>query len=143
MRRMPGDGTFRATDKQPARRLGGATGRGFMPGRSGNPAGRAKGLETLAREHTAEAIAALVAALRNPRERVPAAIALLDRGWGRPKQTFEADTSTSAILLHLDAAQAVSPQLVVALGEQRTINGHAEPAEPVDADLLMSHTPLE
>ena len=75
---MPGDGTpFRATDKQPARRLGGATGRGFMPGRSGNPAGRKKGDEALARQHTEAAIQALVKALENPKERVPA-VALLN-----------------------------------------------------------------
>jgi len=60
-----------------------------MPGRSGNPSGRAKGIEALAREHTPAAIAALVKALDNPRERVPAAIALLNRGWGLPRQIVE------------------------------------------------------
>jgi hypothetical protein len=40
--------------------------------------------------HTVDAIRAFVEALKRPKEAVPAAIALLDRGWGRPKQTFEA-----------------------------------------------------
>jgi hypothetical protein len=54
--------------------------------------------------HTVDAIRAFVEALKRPKTRaphalehlwgakeaVPAAIALLDRGWGRPKQTFEA-----------------------------------------------------
>jgi len=57
-------------------------------GVSGNPGGRAKGLEQIARAHTPAAIAALVAALKSTRERVPAAIALLDRGWGRPSQAI-------------------------------------------------------
>jgi hypothetical protein len=42
----------------------------------------------MAREHTPAAIAALVAALAEPRERVAAATALLDRGWGKPTQAI-------------------------------------------------------
>ena len=45
----------------------------FRPGFSGNPGGRPKGIEAIAREHTPAAIAAPVAALQNPRERVAAA----------------------------------------------------------------------
>lgn len=41
----------------------------------------------LARHFTAMAIQALVAALDDPRLRVQAAAALLDRGWGRPLHT--------------------------------------------------------
>lgn len=67
----------------------------FKPGQSGNPSGRkryeGKTLQTLAREHTPAAIQALVLALKSPRERVPAAIALLDRGWGKPVQMIAAD----------------------------------------------------
>ena len=138
--------SFRATGEQPARRLGGATGRGFLPGRSGNPAGRPKGIEALAREHTAAAIGALVKALENPKERVPAAVALLNRGWGLPRQTIETDPVTSPILLHLIAAKSISNELVAALERRTTINGDValdEKIEPPAADLLLQPPPLE
>ena len=64
----------------------------FQPGQSGNPSGRPKiikDLQELARVHTPEALAALVAALDKPGERVAAASALLDRGYGKPRQTTE------------------------------------------------------
>lgn len=43
----------------------------------------------LARLHTDEAIATLVEALKDRRNCVQAAIALLDRGWGKPKEQVE------------------------------------------------------
>lgn len=73
------------------KRLGGATGKGFLPGKSGNPGGQPGGiaeLRALARAHTPEAIGALVEIVRArkapPAARVAAATAILDRGWGRP-----------------------------------------------------------
>ena len=138
--------SFRATGEQLARRLGGATGRGFLPGRSGrsgNPAGRAKGLEALAREHTAEAIAALVAALKRPKEAVPAAVALLDRGWGRPVQAIAADPEHPPLQqLHLLAAHVVSRELILAL-EPQPAPSTAQPSQPKVVDLALIPPPTE
>jgi hypothetical protein len=66
----------------------------FVKGQSGNPSGRKKDdaplmeLRAIARQYTNEAILALVAALDDEKTRVPAAIALLDRGYGRPAQAI-------------------------------------------------------
>lgn len=69
----------------------------FQKGQSGNPGGRAKvalpdgrTLTEIAREHTPKAVDALVAVLdsmdASDAAKVSAATALLDRGWGRPRQ---------------------------------------------------------
>lgn len=63
-----------------------------MPGRSGNPSGQSKALaevRALARRHTHAAVATLVEVMKQgvpDAARLAAAIALLDRGWGRPPQ---------------------------------------------------------
>lgn len=63
----------------------------WEPGQSGNPKGRPPGTRArdLARAHTDEAIETLVGALKDKRTCVPAAIALLERGWGKPKEQVE------------------------------------------------------
>ena len=70
-----------------------ASGR-FAPGASGNPGGRPKdehGIAELARSHAPEAMERLVAVMRSKDERVSlqAAMAVLDRGFGRPKQAID------------------------------------------------------
>lgn len=86
----------------------------WKPGQSGNPAGRAKRVERSAAEQarnfTEEAIKALVVALHHPPSRVPAAVALLDRGWGKPLQTVH--TQSESTVLHLLAAQAIGTELL-------------------------------
>ena len=75
-------------------------GRPFPPGQSGNPGGRPKALkavEELARSHTTSAVSILNEIAKSKRSpaaaRVSACIALLDRGWGKPKQAIEATMS--------------------------------------------------
>ena len=65
-------------------------GRPFQPGKSGNPGGSPKAahsIQELARKHTPEAIETLVEIMLNEKRRrgarVSAAIALLDRAYGK------------------------------------------------------------
>jgi hypothetical protein len=64
----------------------------FQPGKSGNPGGRPKEvaeLKELAREHAETAINRLVYWLSsdNPKASVASALALLERGFGKPEGT--------------------------------------------------------
>jgi hypothetical protein len=73
------------------RTTGGITGRGFMPGRSGNPGGRPKGLAKATRALVGEDGMALVELwwsiasdpTRCDSGRLEASRLLADRGWGR------------------------------------------------------------
>jgi hypothetical protein len=88
-------------------------GRRFVKGQSGNPGGRPKAaldIQTLARQHTPDAIAALVAALASPKERVSAAVALLDRGWGRPTAFIAGDSSAAPLAIDFRWADATPAQ---------------------------------
>jgi len=73
-----------------------------------NPDGRPKivrDVQELARQHTPQAIQALVEALKDPKQKVSAACALLDRAYGRPTQSL-------ALHHHLAAAVASDADLV-------------------------------
>ena len=83
----------------------------FTLGQSGNPGGRPavlKTLQALAREHTEEAIQALVEALNVPATRVAAATALLDRGYGRPVQTANLRVIQSVEDLSTEELEAIA-----------------------------------
>lgn len=72
----------------------------FQKGKSGNPGGRpkkllpnGKSLIDVAKEHTLSALECLVEVMGDDKApaaaRVGAASAVLDRGWGRPRQALE------------------------------------------------------
>lgn len=72
----------------------------FKPGQSGNPGGQLKAkaeVRELARQHGPDAITALAAIMHDsgaqPSARVAAAIHLLDRGFGKPKQEIDHGSS--------------------------------------------------
>ena len=77
-------------------RRGGRRTTSWKIGQSGNPGGRPKGfavMRDLARQKTETAIATLASVMNGkntpPNARVAAAVALLDRGWGRPPSMLE------------------------------------------------------
>ncbi len=85
----------------------------FVKGKSGNPAGRTPipaDVKEAAKAHTVTAIETLVNIMvngKNDASRVGAANAILNRGWGAPKQTVDVDVTHkqdwSALLNALDA----------------------------------------
>lgn len=71
-------------------------------GKSGNPGGRSpkvgpngETLAQLARARTADAVKTLAEIMgqvaNEPKDRITAAVALLDRGWGKPKEAIDVE----------------------------------------------------
>lgn len=84
----------KATESSGAQRKGNANLKPFKKGQSGNPGGLPKDIReviALARSHTVTAITALAEiagkATATESARISAANALLDRAWGKPKDT--------------------------------------------------------
>jgi hypothetical protein len=75
-------------------------------------------VQELARTYTEEAIRTLVEALDDPRLKVQAACALLDRGWGKPLQPLRDESGNTPVVQHLLAAQVISSELVLELASQ-------------------------
>jgi len=77
----------------------------WVKGQSGNPSGRAKDADVraLAREHTKAAMDALVQALKTSSTRVQAAVAILDRGWGKPAQPVEGSLGLETLVAAMEA----------------------------------------
>jgi hypothetical protein len=96
--------------------------RPWRPGQTGNPSGRPRGLERLAREHTEAALNALVEALsdEDTRNRITAAGMILDRGWGKPVQELAGESPDGVTFLHLVAMRAFSDEL----NAQRVVDGN-------------------
>jgi len=104
----------------------------WKPGQSGNPGGKNQhshpfDAAALARSHAPEAINALVIALRYPTTRVPAAIALLDRGFGKPQVNIRSEHDVN--VLHLVAAQALGLELQQQPPAKPTIEHQVDAAE--------------
>ena len=126
------------TTKPKLRKISGATGTSkgsakgyanlipFKKGQSGNPSGKRKSdmdVEQLAKQHTPQAIAALVMALKYPRERVPAATALLNRGWGMPRQQIAGDANAPLIVdfRWADSTNITEDRVIDAVAEQLAV----------------------
>lgn len=89
-------------------------GRPFKKGQSGNPGGRPKAavdVRELARAHAPDAIKALVEALKDPKTKVAAATAILDRGYGKPVQAVEG-TEGPAIKVSVEDARNELERLI-------------------------------
>ena len=104
----------------------------WKPGQSGNPAGRVLGIEDIApyaRQHGRRAIDTMVACLRDPKWKLPAAIALLDRGYGKPTQTILGNPDQP---LAIDIVWAPAHTVRVSIPVDTEANEKTIDAQPLD-----------
>jgi hypothetical protein len=111
-------------------RPGGVTGAGFLPGASGNPGGRPKGLGRRVRElvgEDGEAIAVyMLSVMRDEKartaDRLEAAKWLADRGFGRSVQTLDLDVTAHP---PIDVTQLSTPDLEALIAILRKYTSNA------------------
>jgi hypothetical protein len=120
---------------------------GFKPGQSGNPGGRAKkaigNLGAEARKYAGLALSTLVELCEGkhkamPRDRLAAANALLDRGFGRPTQALDlVMVGRKLSELSLEELTALNASLVSAAGVAVTESAEAteQPAQDPEGAL--------
>jgi hypothetical protein len=92
-------------------------GRPFAKGKTGNPGGRpklpedVKHVRELARQYTAQAVAALVEVLESDSAsgKVAAANALLDRGWGKAEQAIVGPGEDGAHIIRTIERRIIDP----------------------------------
>jgi hypothetical protein len=96
----------------------------FQKGQSGNPGGRPKiigEVQEIARQHSTEAIETLAAIMRDkrapPAARAMASNSILDRAYGKPPQTLNANVAnrpvgdmTDAELLAIAGSEPIEPE---------------------------------
>ncbi len=106
----------------------------LLPGqRSINPKGRPpiiRDLKEAAKAHTRQALNTLVSVMNDPEaaqaSRITAAVALLDRGWGRPQQNIEArvenvDIAKSAAQVLMDLSRRAKESKLQDLKDKEAI----------------------
>jgi len=113
-------------------------GKKFKPGQSGNSGGRPKAIVEVAaaaRELTLESIATLKEVMQNKKAtasaRVSAAVAILERGWGKAPQTINLRRDT-------DLGTLTDDELIaIAAGDDIAANGgDTAPATPEGPDTV-------
>jgi Family of unknown function (DUF5681) len=109
------------------RTTGGVTGRGFMPGQSGNPRGRPKGLAKATRELVGDDGMALAQLwwdiaqdpMRRTRDRLEASRLLADRGWGKAPAYMPIEEDNPLGLEDLGQAAEEFRKMVLRLAPQQ------------------------
>jgi hypothetical protein len=115
----------------------------FAPGQSGNITGRPKSISpvvALAREHTAAAIQTLAEIAckgKNENARITAAVALLDRAYGRPAQSVEMDLKLTKNL------EQMTLQELQELRERYAALALASPSLVIEHDDTEQHEDVE
>ena len=107
----------------------------WKPGQSGNPLGRALKVEDIspyARQFGRQAVDTMVQCLKDPRWKLPAAVALLDRGYGKPVQPLE-NTGDQPLAVHFTWGPAHDQQATVTIPNASGANGKNGEAKTIDS----------